>query len=200
MRIKLVPVLSIVAMSLAAPCQAAPIIYAVDFGLHSISFNNLERFTGYIETDGTLGTLSATNITTWFIRPGPGIPFDPSSDFCGLDANPLACPIGQRNFILISPPSLTASGTGLFFDFSNTQNSFFCFGRLSEFSTSNLCFEQGDISYNFASVDHGFSSQVGNVEIAMAPGPISGAGVPGLLAAIGGLLIWRRHRHPRTVN
>ena len=94
--------------------------------------------------------------------------------------------------------AFTAMDDGLFFDFSNGGT--LVFDRLDPFgrAASHINFKEGGFFFS-TNVDTAFggSKEVGNLEISVpiqVPGPVAGAGLPGLILASGGLLDWWRRR------
>ena len=108
MRLKTVRIHAALLLLACGIAEASPITYTISYAIAS------DQVTGTITTDGTIGNLSAANITSWSFTETGSNPFSISSlnpgtaMFC-VSTNPNSC-------------GLTATTSALVFDFLSNQN------------------------------------------------------------------------------
>jgi hypothetical protein len=180
---------------------------------YNLNFSSL-NISGTITTNGNTGALSAADITAWH--------FDQTADTVHYPVNMDST--GPTSSLTLTGNALTATATQLFFNFGDANPGFLNFtsdgwpgtlvndhGLSLEFcsaSGASPCRDQNNNQSNsavlFVLIAGGCCStsgglpETGNAVIATAaapvPGPVVGAGLPGLILASGGLLAWWRRR------
>jgi hypothetical protein len=175
----------------SVPVNAGSIGYQID---EIFVGGSASWFDGYIVTDGTLGVLTADNILTWYI-----------GGHIGLSS---AAVSGPPHSIEIVGTGLIATDHELFFNFGAA-------GSYAKFSYTTIvfCFNAGTgacpgapsgffIANSFASATVAKDGLflLSDTTFAGAPGPIVGAGLPGIIVALGGLLAWLRRQTKPVSN
>lgn len=180
--------------------------------------------TGFIQTDGTLGALSAQNIVRFQLGVTALVP--PNTWSADVSA-----PFPGTGSVFVDGTAFFATATGLFFDFGSTTASYLKFERDSTAlgqADIFFCLNAGGANCGGASTFDiasavlfpsrpDWSSFVGRskedllnisnpadilsnanvmllASIAPVPGPIAGAGLPGFLVAVLAFVSWRRKR------
>ena len=142
------------ALILTAPCQAVPITYNIDLTIGA------GTATGFVQTDGNIGTLSTGDIASYDLVLTDGASVFEFQTSAGLQ---------------ITGSALTATVTGLFFDFGGSNGAHFVFGSYLGFEDAigSLSAHPSTISLNifFDPNSPIWDSRSGIVQIAAVPEP-----------------------------
>jgi len=169
---------------LAAPPAAASMIYNVDYTFIS-RFGWTNVVSGSITTDRALGVLQPQDILGWDVSMSSTNPIFPGEN---LVTHGSAATGGTLAW---TPSSLTATPSEIDFHFGPT------FGSSLLFDPVGFGFSASCPSFGQCGTILGETTIFTTVEvqrIAGVPGPIAGAGLPGVILASGGLLGWWRRR------
>ena len=193
MRPKLLFAVAVVACLGASPSKATT-IYNVDIDGTWRDGRGETTVTGFIETDGTIG---ATHVLGWSLQgAGIAVGLNSTTNSCITQSvGSISCVRNRMEGELIATETGTLIGAATFFFEFTTQGPSETVAMVSSRYSLYL-----DTIYGLGDGNNRGNSPGGNGvfrfsgPIASVPGPIVGAGLPGLILASAGFLGWRRRR------
>jgi hypothetical protein len=182
----LAAVLAFAVAMVAVLCSALPAsatTYSVEFVPRDASDRGAV-VSGYIVTDGTVGSIGPSNILGF--------------SFTIVDSEPINSVVtgGSVNITGTSPSPFFISGFTIFDELTGSALFQNASGGPQSVEFSGSLIAATDMFGNVTSlvVNGTFPVGIGEDLIDAVPGPVAGAGLPGLILASGGLLAWWRRR------
>jgi hypothetical protein len=140
---------AVLSLLVGASAAATPIFYGVD-----LSVGATGHVAGFIETDGTIGSLSAGNLVDWSLEITDGL--DTPDTLLG----PLS---GNSSFVSVDQTDQSATSAAILFDFSASDSGFFFFESNS--NNDFVCFGPGGAGAFMAICSFGEASNVEGISL-----------------------------------